>query len=86
MTRFLLALPLPLLLAACPKQEEIWIAEHSQADSIVFGIGTSRGGDPPRRFGGLRVDHCGTDAVGPRALWLLVASGPERTVGSVTKL
>lgn len=71
------------MLGACPKQEEIWVAEHSRADSVVFGIGTSRGGDPPRRFGGLRVDHCGSDAIGPDALWLLVAAGRERTVSRV---
>jgi hypothetical protein len=81
--RFFFALTLPLLLSACPKQEEIWIVEGSRADSIVFGVGTSRGGAAPRHFGGLRVDRCSADGIGRHALWLLVAAGSERMVGSV---
>jgi hypothetical protein len=68
----LLALVCSIGAGACrPQANELWIEPGSTADSLVFGIGKKRGGDPVDQFGVLRVYPCEGNQVGSGANWVL---------------
>lgn len=61
-----------LITTGCTSQaNELWIADGSTADRLVFGLGKTREGEPVDQFGVLRVYECGGSPVGEGAMWVL---------------
>lgn len=73
------------MLVGCPEKSAIWIEPGSTADHLVFGVGRSRHGPPPKNLHGISVVPCGKESQLPSsAVWTLARSADSAVPRRIT--
>lgn len=77
------AVPLLILLAACPQETAVWVAEGSTASELTLVFGRERGRERPISVF-VRVDRCedpNRGAYDGKALWMADINASRATYG-----
>src|SRR6185437_323737 len=72
-------------LVACPARSAIWIEPGSTANHLVFGLGETRHGPPPKSLYGITVVPCGKEGQLPAsAVWAVARSADSAIPGRIS--